>query len=57
MVNVKTNARYKVFLDKEKANDFVIDNEENVLSDVMDYPYKYKSYEKHFYIVMLNPEE
>lgn len=56
-VNTKTKSRYKVFLDKDKADDFVADNEENVLSDVMDYPYKYKSYDKHFYIVMLNPEE
>lgn len=57
IVNTKTKTRYKVFLDKDKADDFVIDNEEDVLSDVMDYPYKYKSYEKHFYIVMLNPEK
>ena len=57
IVNTKTNTRYRVFLDKDKADDFVTENEEDVLSDVMDYPYKYKSYEKHFYIVMLSPEE
>ena len=54
---ILSSSHINVFLDKEKANDFVIDNEENVLSDVMDYPYKYKSYEKHFYIVLLYSNE
>ena len=57
-VNIKTDSRYKVFLDdqKDEAEDFVANNED-VLSDVMDYPYKYKGYEKHFYIVMLDSKE